>query len=187
MLYPHAWIRYATSKLFGILFASCSVEEAVSVLEDENKTTSSKACCQFFIDSGRLERVNIDCTFKNRLCIPIITIFHCWLVCSYARLSLYVLCVTHTFLFFVQVKELQEAFIKQLKSPILSNELGSQVRHFSQICATKICNIIVLNSSSYFLSDCQEPSLHCTSFALFKSQEPNGSFRAVGETLTSNG
>ena len=104
LLYPHAWIRYATSKLFGILFASCSVEEAVSVLEDENKTTSSKACCQFFIDSGRLERVNIDCTFKNKLCISIITIFHCWLVCSYTRLSLYVLCMTHTFLFLCRSK-----------------------------------------------------------------------------------
>ena len=57
LLHPHTWVRHASSKLFGLLFASCSVDTLVPVLLEENDVSDKNNVCIQFFNGGKLQTV----------------------------------------------------------------------------------------------------------------------------------
>ena len=58
LLHPHTWIRLISSRLFGLLFASCNMEEIIELLVDEKSHIPEGKVGLDFFAKRRLMNVN---------------------------------------------------------------------------------------------------------------------------------
>ena len=58
LLHPHTWIRLISSRLFGLLFSTCNMEEIIELLVDEKSHIPEGKVGLDFFAKGRLMNVS---------------------------------------------------------------------------------------------------------------------------------